>query len=477
MASARTPGMTVLRRNGEWVSLLDWGNSAFFGVLDQGLFAASGFITNILLARWLSAESFGAFALAYAVFLFLGTFYLQALPGPMLVFGAGKYAERFRRYLAILFYGHIGITASISAVLLAVAVVVSQFGSRLTVHALIALAVAAPGILFLWLARYAFYARLKPHWAAAGSALYLVMTTVGIYGLAQARALSPVSALLLMGANSLIVGSFLAVVLRPQWCTSLAGYRRGFGAVARFFAGEVSAESGRALTAEPEANWGLSTVLYDHYHFAKWSSAASAASWFVTNLHYFALSSSAGLGSVAAMRVLDTALSPFFNIQTAMSRLLLPALGKRSRRADNGLLADVIRISALWASLAIGGYSLLRAFAPDILALLYGGAYSQYGSLLGLYGLIVISTSIAEPILSLLRAMIRNDLVFLYQLAFAASLFTGYVIEAGSGLSGIISVMIVVHFCILPVGLVLARLVCSSGPGVPDEVPASHFAE
>ena len=458
-------------------SWLHWGRNAVFAVLDQGLFAASGFITNILLARWLSAESFGAFALAYSVFLFLGTFYTQALPGPMLVFGAGRYAEGFRRYLAILLYGHIGITFSISAILLAFAAVELRFGSAYTVQALVALSVASPFILFLWLTRFAFYAKLQPQWAAAGSALYLAMVTIGIFALARAQALSTVSGLLLMGASSLIVGGLLTALLRPQWDGRLVLGRHRAEALSRLFRVTRAARPSGGLTAEPPACWGPSTVFSDHYQYAKWSSGASAASWFVSNLHYFVLSSTVGLGSVAAIRALDTALSPFLNVQTAMSRLLLTALGRRLRQPATDVWHFVIRMSAVWGSLAVMAYVLVRSFAPNILAVLYGSVYSQYGSVLGWYGLIIIATSIGEPILALLRAVVRNDLVFLYQVLFAVSLLVGYLFAVGHGLSGVVFVLILINFCILPVVFVSGRLVCFSGSRMAGEPSVSRVAE
>ncbi len=197
----------------------------------------------------------------------------------------------------------------------------------------------------------------------------------------------------------------------------------------------------------------------------------------VTNLHYFVLNSVGGLASVAAIRVLDTALSPFLNIQTAMSRLLVAVLGGQSRQAASDLLRYVIRISMLWGSLAIVAYALVRSFAPNILALLYGNAYSQYGPLLRWYGLILIATTIGEPVLALLRVLLRNDLIFLYQIVFALSLLIGYLFAGKHGLSGVILVLIVVNFCILPVGLMSARLMCPSAPRIPDKLAVPHPAE
>ena len=56
-----------------------------FAVLDQALFAGSSFSINILLARWLPPVQYGAFALAFFLFLLLGALHTAVLTEPMLV--------------------------------------------------------------------------------------------------------------------------------------------------------------------------------------------------------------------------------------------------------------------------------------------------------------------------------------------------------------------------------------------------------
>ena len=42
---------------------MPWVGKGSLAVLDQGLFAGSNFMLNVLLARWLAPADFGAFAL------------------------------------------------------------------------------------------------------------------------------------------------------------------------------------------------------------------------------------------------------------------------------------------------------------------------------------------------------------------------------------------------------------------------------
>src|SRR5215471_6630635 len=46
-----------------------WAVRGGVSILQQGLFAGSHFVVNVLLARWLPPRSYGALALAYSFFL------------------------------------------------------------------------------------------------------------------------------------------------------------------------------------------------------------------------------------------------------------------------------------------------------------------------------------------------------------------------------------------------------------------------
>ena len=56
-------------------------------ILDQGLTAGSGFLIGILLARWLTREQYGSFAVNLSVIVFLTMLYQSFLLEPMSVYG------------------------------------------------------------------------------------------------------------------------------------------------------------------------------------------------------------------------------------------------------------------------------------------------------------------------------------------------------------------------------------------------------
>jgi len=73
-------------------------------VADQGLFGGGNFLISVLLARWLEPAAYGAFAVAYSIFLFLASLCSALLTEPMMAFGPGKYAPSFPEYFRVLVY-------------------------------------------------------------------------------------------------------------------------------------------------------------------------------------------------------------------------------------------------------------------------------------------------------------------------------------------------------------------------------------
>jgi O-antigen/teichoic acid export membrane protein len=118
-----------------------WLGKGFWAVTDQGLFASTNFVLNVLLTRWLTPQDYGVFTVAFAVFLFFGTFHTALLTEPMLILGPGRYRGRLSEYLDTLLYGHFGFATLCSLLLL-----LAGLGFRLSGSSAFSL-VDAPGLL------------------------------------------------------------------------------------------------------------------------------------------------------------------------------------------------------------------------------------------------------------------------------------------------------------------------------------------
>src|SRR4029079_18767744 len=86
-----------------------WFAKAFFAIVDQGLISGSNFALGILLARWLGAEEYGAYAMAFAISVLLSWVYQSLLLEPMSVFGPSAYRDKLRGYTGTLIWIHVAI--------------------------------------------------------------------------------------------------------------------------------------------------------------------------------------------------------------------------------------------------------------------------------------------------------------------------------------------------------------------------------
>ncbi len=364
------------------VQALTWIQKGGFAILDQGLFAGTNFLLNVLLARWLEPAEYGAFAIAYSAFVFLGTFHTAVLTEPMLIFGAGKYAENFPQYLALLLYGHWSVTGMMALLVGVVALLCWLCSAVALAQVLAALAFALPCILLQWLVRRAFYVRFQPQWSAIGGVLYLVLVLVCIQGMYWMHCLSPASALATMGFASLVVGLALTVLLRSQGgCT---------------------------------APWPAPhMVLADHWRYGKWASVTTASTWVSREIYYPLLPVWAGLEGTAAVRALMNLVMPLLHTNAAIAILLIPR-GVAAFKAEGKAGLD----RCLWLAfvlLATGAalyWGVLLVYRHTLLLWLYGGRYSEYTELLLLAGFLPLSEAVISVLSAALRAVERPDVVF-----------------------------------------------------------------
>lgn len=365
--------------------------------MDQGLFATSNFALNILLARWLTPFEYGAFGVAFAIFLFIGVLYQAALLEPMLVFGPGKYKDRLAEYLGALVYGHLGIAVPGGAVLLLIGLGFALWGSRALSVVMLALGLTAPFILFLWLMRRACYVRSEPHLAASGGAWYMFLMLAGALVLYRNEWLSGPSALGVMAISSLAVGFWLAVRLGVK----LPSLRSD------------------DLIRDSFSN---------HWKYGRWSVANQALHWIPTNIYYLILPLLGGLAAGASFKALMNLIMPMLQGVWALSILLLPVLVRArakgqaeiDSRMRSALVLFVLGSSLYWV--------LLGLFHYPLVSMLYGGRYTEHAALLWILGLVPVFTAAKLVIGHSLRALERPDRLFV---AYAFSAVTALTLGTG----------------------------------------------
>ncbi|HSU68723.1 MAG TPA: hypothetical protein VLJ39_17715 [Tepidisphaeraceae bacterium] len=240
-----------------------WVGSGFWAIADQGLFAGSNFLLNVLLTQWLTPNAYGAFAVGFAVLLFVGAIHVALIGEPILVFGPGRYKSDPRAYLGATLYAHILLSGI--AMLLMVAVGVVWKGELGT--ALIGFGLGCPCILLLWMMRRACYMLLAPRAAAIAGLGYLFLMLGGLFALHHLRRISLLPAIAVLDGSNLLAGLGLLVIVRPRLVHVGGSFFRN--------------------------------VLIEHFRFGRWGVGTGVLYFFSGQLFYITLAVFDGLNASA----------------------------------------------------------------------------------------------------------------------------------------------------------------------------------
>ena len=356
-----------------------WFGMGAWAIADKGLVNGSNFMISVALARWLSPQDYGAFTLAFAIFLLLGSGHTALFTDPMLVFGAGTYRERSPAYLGVLLRGHWAFTAAASLIFFAAAIAVMLAGHSVLANALVALAFASPLILLHWLLRQACYMRLDARQAACAGASYMMCVVLGTYLLHHRGWLSPATAISLMGLASLAsaLGMFISLGMR------------------------------RPHAREPQL---FHDVVADHWCYGRWSLGTYALSWIQQGIYYLLLPAWGGLGAVAALKAIVNLTMPIMHTYGALSCVLVPALvGAREGAAGSRIARSAFGLLSVGALLY---WVFLGLFHRSLVHWLYNGQYDAYAGLLWVVSAIPILYAGEIVLGSVLRSRERPHHVF-----------------------------------------------------------------
>lgn len=384
-------------------------------MLGQALFAGSHFLVNIFLARWLSADEYGAFALAFSCFLLFSMLYSACVYEPMIVFGSGSYANSFPGYVTLLVRSNVVMLAVVSGSMLAVSLLLGRLYSTSVQHAFAALAVAAPFIMLTWLGRAAFYARLQPGGAAVGGAFYFCTLVGGLFLLRHANKLSPGTAFLAMGLAGLISSTFLLIRLGFQWKRQPDG-----------------------LT--------LRTVVDDHWRYGKWAVGSAVVAWFPDNIYYAVLPALTGLGGTGALRALINLINPVLHVLYALSAVLIPTLVRHRDRAGIAEMTRTMKtLLGLLVPASVAYMAVLMWFRVALFHAFYGGNFQEYSGMpVLLVGLIPIAAGCVMVLGAGLRAVERPSSVFWgYVAASVSTLCIGLPLAKLLGVAGAAAGMLI----------------------------------
>lgn len=377
--------------NAKFQKMMRWGTKGSLAILEYGLIAGSNFILGFLLARWMTAEQYGAYGLGFSIFLLLSFLYQALLLEPMSVYGGSNFRENLRGYMKTSVKMHNAISAVIFIVFAIASAVTLAIGkSPALAGALAGLTIAAPCIFLFWLGRRGFYLRISPGPAAVGAALYFLLVVGGVFVINRLHVLSSFSAFLLMGLAALACGIALLIALDRVMEPS---------------------------TSVPD----LRETWRKHWAYGKWALGSSIAGWIPNYLYFSVISIFAGIAHAGELRALMNIAGPVLQTYAALSMLFLPYAARvHGKEGKAGVYALTWKFTLLFSFGTLAYWAAVIPFRGPILKMLYAGNYSSVGQYLPYFALETILWSAGVGASIVLRAMESPRSMFIANCAASA---------------------------------------------------------
>jgi O-antigen/teichoic acid export membrane protein len=354
-----------------------WGLKSALSIIDQGLTAAVGFGVNFLLARWLPTPIYGAFAVAFAVYLFMSGFHNVLLLEPLSVLGPARHAHRLRAYFRAQIATHAALVGVLAMLVVLAGLATMQIAPANPLgDALTGGGIALPFLLLLWLARRMCYVVNRPAAAVLGSAVYSLLVLASFLVAWKAGKVTPGFAFVLMGAASLVTSGLLL-------------WRLGL----------------RASRAHTERALKWTRALRENWLYGRWLLGSAVLYAATSQLQMVLAAAFLGLGAAGILRAMQIPSMVMTQIITATGLLVLPALSYNFARGETQRL----RRRATLVSLALGAFALafvglFALFGAPIERILYAGKYAPYRSLMAMLALIPVMNGFAAGFSIAMRA-------------------------------------------------------------------------
>ncbi|HLJ15608.1 MAG TPA: polysaccharide biosynthesis C-terminal domain-containing protein [Bryobacteraceae bacterium] len=363
-SSSATHEVTVPKLTRSRVQI--WGMRSGLSLVDQGLTSGAGFAVNILLARWLPAEVYGAFAVTFAAYLFVSGFHNVLLLEPLSVMGPARHAERLPAYFRAQVVFHALLTGVLAVVALMAGFVMWRVSpGSVLIGALVGGGVALPFMLLLWLVRRLCYVVQRPAVASVGSATYLLFVLAGMYFLGRLGRLGSCTAFLLMGCGSVVAALLLF------WRLGLITRREA---------------------NQHRVSW--KGVAKENWFYGRWLVGSTVLFSISSQTQTFLVAAFLGLGATGTLRAMQVPSLVMSQVVTAIGLLVLPTFSYDFGKG----LADRLRHKAALVSVAL--FLAAACFAALLLLLggrvehlLYGGKYAGHASLMAVLALIPVCSA------------------------------------------------------------------------------------
>lgn len=348
-------------------------------LVDPGATISAGLLVNLLLARWLPAQHYGAFALVFALFLFLAGLHNALVLEPMSVFGPANDPGNLADYFEAQIWVHLAFTAVLAAPLLLAAALLALFGYGGPLPgALLGAGLALPFILLLWLARRMCRILARPVSALSASACSLVLLLCGLLALQATHKTTPFTVFLFLGFASL--------------CAALLIFHK--------------LQIGLDETLPCSVSWRSAAA--ENWRYGQWLLGGAVCSASLSRTPLLLAPVFLGLAAAGKMFAMQIPALLMLQCSAAAAMFLLPSFAREYAEANT----NRIRQLAHRVSLSLAGVSLLFAAllyftAAPVERLLFGGKFASDAWLIPAFMLIPVSAAFASGYSMALRAMKR----------------------------------------------------------------------
>ncbi|MEM1444745.1 MAG: hypothetical protein AAGF84_01710 [Planctomycetota bacterium] len=355
-----------------------WAARGLWGMMDMALFAGGNFLTHIVLARWLTEESYGKFTTAFTVYLLLAVVNTSVVIEPMMVYGSRRYRRRLPAYLGEMVRMHLRFACGYGVLLLAGAGLAAFFGDTGLAQVLAVFAVAQLPLLMPWILRDACYINTDPRPAGIAGMIYVGSVIAGLVALDALHILSAAAAVAVLGIAATIASAWLMTALR-LWRPALRATR----------------------------SW--QTARQRHVRFGRWALLTNFIRFVPEHLPLILVPIVLGYAMGGALKAMINLITPFVLVTWALSNLSLPLLVRRVGRHDFETAAWRVALLAMAGPLLC--WPLLGVFGEPIVGWLYDGKFVDEAWMMWLMGLLPVLISGNCILFAMFRALDRPALL------------------------------------------------------------------
>jgi O-antigen/teichoic acid export membrane protein len=368
-------------------------NQIAYSIADQAFSVGGMFVANVALARTVSKEEYGMFALVYSGFTFLNGLHNAAILETYTVYGAGRYRNHGPEYRWLLWRNNAVLGVALTALLLLIWRLLSWMAPSLPSRSLLGLALSSGVLLTAALVRRMLYVQRKPRIAAKLSFVFFLTLLILLWFTTRAGLLNGLSVFLLV-AVGWITGGICMLSELPRRI-SMAAF----------------------TDAQPNHR-------SEHWKYARWILATAFVFQLTSQGYYWVVAGFLSLKEVAELRAIYMLVSPVDQVLTAITFLVLPMLAHRyaSRQVDGFFL--LWKRYLLSFVLISGGFvALVVLFGNPVVHLIYGGKFDEVSGLLGTLALVPLLMAIGNTMNAAMKSAERPNMVLYAYLASGATTF------------------------------------------------------